>query len=151
MSQSANRGLVEQWYRTLAEQDMERFVGVHHVDCVYNISGHSPISGQIRGIDTLMEHVLPVVFAALDAEVFQFCTKQKIVCEDGERIVGIMEADGPGANGVRYDQRYVHMFGFRDGKIDRVWEFFDTALAAAVMFPDAEQVVEGVDRAGFEY
>ncbi len=151
MSQSANRALVEQWYQALKEKDLDRFVRVHHVDCVYNISGHSPISGQVRGIGTLMDHVLPVVFGALDVEVFQFCTKQKIVCEDSERIVGIMETDGPGTNGVRYDQRYVHMFGFRDGKIDRVWEFFDTALAAAVMFPDADQVVEGVDRAGFEY
>ena len=68
-----------------------------------------------------MENVLPVVFGALEIDEFQFCTKQKIVCADDERVVGIMEADGPGTNGVRYDQRYVHLFGFRDGKIAQVW------------------------------
>ena len=151
MIQADNRALVEQWYKALATTDLDLFVSVHHQDCVYNISGHSPISGQIRGIETLMENVLPVVFGALKMDEFQFCTKQKIVCADHERVVGIMEADGPGTNGVRYDPRYVHLFGFRDGKIAQVWEFFDTALANAVLFPDAEQVVPGVDRDGFEF
>lgn len=154
MSKAENRALVEQWYTALATMDLDLFVAVHSEDCVYNISGHSPISGQVRGIRTLMDHVLPIVFGALKTDEFRFCTRQKIVCADDERVVGIMEADGPGSNGVRYDQRYVHMFGFRNGKIGQVWEFFDTALANAVLFANSDgpdSSVQGVVADAFEF
>jgi len=42
-------------------------------------------------------------------------------------------------NSKRYDQRYVHIFEF-DGKISRVMEFFDTALAAETVLVDAAPV-----------
>jgi ketosteroid isomerase-like protein len=148
---NANRKLVEDWYRALASADLALFRAVHSPDVVYNISGHSPISGQVRGWQTLTQNVLPLVFGALDMSRFKFCKKWKIVCADEQRIVGIMEADGPGTNGVRYDQRYVHMFAFENGMIATVWEFFDTALANAVMFPDPRQKVPGVDSGGFDF
>jgi len=43
----------------------------------------------------------------------------------------------------------VHMFECADGKITQVWEFFDTELANAVMFPDPNQKVTGVVRDKF--
>lgn len=149
MSKADNLQLVEQWYQSLEKVDLELFVSIHHPEVIYNIAGHTPISGQVRGISTLMDKVLPHVFGALNPEEFKFGTKREIVCADESRIVGVMEADGPGTNGKRYDQRYVHMFSFRDGKIGGVWEFFDTALANAVLFTDPDLTVEGVDTTGF--
>lgn len=148
---NANRKLVEDWYRALATADLALFEAVHSPDVVYNVNGHTPISGQVRGLRTLTENVLPIVFGALDMSRFAFCKKWKIVCADEQRIVGIMEADGPGTNGLRYDQRYVHVFAFKDGKIGTVWEFFDTALANAVMFHDPRLEVPGVDPNGFDF
>lgn len=138
-----HRWIVERWYESLANRDIEMFRSVHSEDCVYNISGHTPISGQVDFPD-LMEHVLPVVFGALDPERFRFCVRYQIVCSDPERTVGVMEADGFGVNGKRYDQRYVHMFAFRETRICTVWEYFDTALAHEVIFAQAPDRIPGV-------
>jgi uncharacterized protein len=150
MPPQSNVDLVNAWYDALAVGSIEKFVAVHSPDVVYNISGHTPISGQIRGMGTLLENVLPVVFGALDMNQFRFCKRRKIVCADDERIVGVMEADGPAINGTRYDQRYVHIFAFRNGKINEVWEFFDTALANAAMFHSMSETVSGVDAGIFD-
>jgi len=148
MNLEEKKELVQRWYESLETSDVDLFKSLHAPDCVYNISGHSPISGQV-GMADLMEHVLPLVLGSLRLEAYKFCIRQAIVCADDNRIVGIMESDGPGVNGVRYDQRYVHMFECADGKIKQVWEFFDTALANAVMFPDPHQKVAGVVRDKF--
>lgn len=131
---SANRDLIMHWYKALETVDLDLFQAVHHHNVVYDISGHSVISGRHQGLAGLMDTVLPLVFAGLNIEKFQFCTNVRIMCEEGDCLVGIMEADGEAANGKRYDQRYVHIFEIRDGKIARVIEFFDTALAADVLF-----------------
>jgi len=149
MNLEQKKELVQKWYESLVTNNVELFQSVHAPDCIYNISGHSPISGQVAMPD-LMEHVLPLVLGSLRLDEYRFCTRQAIVCADENRIVGIMEADGPGVNGVRYDQRYVHMFECDNGKITQVWEFFDTALANSVMFPDPRQKVPGVVRDKFE-
>jgi len=86
-----------------------------------------------------MTKLLPVVFGGIDQQNFRFCTELKIIAEDKNCIVGIMEADGQAVNSKRYDQRYVHIFEF-DGKISRVMEFFDTALAAETVLVDAAPV-----------
>jgi len=151
MAALSNIDLVNVWYDALAEANVERFISVHAPDVIYNISGHTPISGQVRGMSALLDHVLPLVFGALDMSKFRFCKKRKIVCADAERVVGIMEADGPANNAVRYDQRYVHMFAFRGGKISAVWEFFDTALANAAMFHGVHAPVPGVVANAFEF
>lgn len=128
---------VADWYRGLQTADLALWTRVHTPDCRYNVSGHSPISG---GMDfpQLLQEVLPQVFGVLQMDTFRFATRWKIMCQDERRIVGIMEADGLGTNGHRYDQRYVHIFEFRDGLISGVWEFFDTALADKVLFTRPE-------------
>lgn len=146
-----HEALVNDFYRALATGDMDLFVGIHHADVVYNISGHTPISGQVRGMKALLEDILPQVFPALQMDSFQFSKKWKIVCADDRRIVCMMEADGLGTNGTRYDQRYVHMFEFRGDKISAVWEFFDTALANAVMFADPSASKTGGTLPPFEF
>lgn len=149
MSREDDLKLVNAWYESLATGNLDQFRAIHSEDAVYNISGHTPISGQVSFPD-LLQHVLPVVFGALDQSRFRFCTRHKIVCADDTRIVGVMEADGPATNGVRYDQRYVHMFTCRDGKISTVWEFFDTALANAAMFHLPNMRIPGVDHDRFD-
>jgi ketosteroid isomerase-like protein len=134
MTREACVQLVASFYLALAKLDTDLFWSVQATDVIYNISGHSPISGRIQGRDAIVADILPAVFGGLDLATFRFATRWKIICQDDHRIVCVMEADGHGRNGVRYDQRYVHVFGFRDGLISELWEFFDTALADAVLF-----------------
>lgn len=151
MQANANRKIVESWMTSLATGDQEVFWQIHAEDVVYNISGHSVISGQVRGRKAMMEEIVPHVFKALDLERSRFADKWKVMCDDGTRIVTIMEADCQGSNGVQYDQRYLHIFGFRGGQISEVWEFFDTDLANRALFTP-EHAVPRADGIGeFEF
>lgn len=151
MLSNTNRMTVESWMTSLATGDQEAFWQIHAEDVVYNISGHSVISGQVRGRKAMMEEIVPHVFKALDLERSRFATKWKVMCDDGTRIVTIMEADCQGLNGVQYDQRYLHIFGFRGGQISEVWEFFDTDLANRALFTPEHAVprAEGIGEFDF--
>lgn len=108
--------------------DVDGFEALHHPDVVYNISGSTIISGRYDSFNALKE-VLPTVFQALDFERFQFAAKWRVMNDGPDGATAIIEAKGIARNEQRYDQRYVHIFSFREGKIASVHEFFDTQLA----------------------
>lgn len=144
----APRDVVERWYRALETQDLEAFRALHRADCVYNISGHTPISGRVE-MPALMQHVLPAVFGRLEMQRFRFGVRRGVVCAEGRRVVGMMEADGPTVDGLRYDQRYIHIFDVSGDRLTEVWEFFDTALANAALFAELRAPVAGVQSDAF--
>lgn len=148
---TTNRTIVEQWMTALATGDQETFWEIHAEDVVYNISGHSVISGQVRGRKAMMDEIVPHVFNALDLERSRFASKWKIMCDDGNRVVTIMEADCHALNGVQYDQRYLHIFGVRDGLIAEVWEFFDTDLANRALFTPENNVPRAAGIGAFDF
>jgi ketosteroid isomerase-like protein len=108
--------------------DVAGFEALHHPDVVYNVSGNTIISGRYDSFAAL-KAVLPAIFESLDFERFRFAAKWKVMNEGPDGATAIMEAEGVARNGLRYDQRYAHIFSFRDGKITSVYEFFDTQLA----------------------
>jgi len=128
-----NRRTIESWYDALASGDSAKMLGLQWEDVIYNIHGTTPVSGRFQGNDTLVREIFPKVFGRLQMDTFKFCTKCKIMCADDERVVAFMQADGYALNGVRYDQTYCHVFGFRDGKIGEFWEFFDSVLAESAI------------------
>ena len=128
-----NRRTVESWYDALASGDSARMLGLQWEDVIYNIHGTTPVSGRFQGNDTLVREIFPRVFGRLQMDTFKFCTKCKIMCADDQRVVAFMQADGHALNGVRYNQTYCHVFGFRDGKIGEFWEFFDSVLAESAI------------------
>ena len=128
-----NRRTVEIWYDALASGDSARMLGLQWEDVIYNIHGTTPVSGRFQGNDTLVREIFPKVFGRLQMDTFKFCTRGKIMCADDQRVVAFMQADGHALNGVRYNQTYCHVFGFRDGKIGEFWEFFDSVLAESAI------------------
>ena len=128
-----NRRIVESWYDALASGDSARMLGLQWEDVIYNIHGTTPVSGRFQGNDTLVREIFPKVFGRLQMDTFKFCTRCKIMCADDQRVVAFMQADGHALNGVRYNQTYCHVFGFRDGKIGEFWEFFDSVLAESAI------------------
>lgn len=108
--------------------DVEAFEALHHSDVVYNVSGQTIISGRYDSFAAL-KTILPAIFDALDFEDFQFAVKWQVMNESSDGATAIMEARGKATNGQRYDQRYCHIFSFKDGKVATVHEFFDTQLA----------------------
>ncbi|MDG2362164.1 MAG: nuclear transport factor 2 family protein [Hellea sp.] len=129
----AQKKLVKEWYRALEAGDADAMLAVQRDDVIYNVHGTTPVSGRFQGKDTLVNDIFPKVMGMLQMDTFKFCTKLKIVCDDEHRVVTIMQADGQALNGVRYNQTYCHMFGFKDGLISEVWEFFDSVLAEAAL------------------
>ncbi|GAB5489355.1 MAG: hypothetical protein Pars2KO_29250 [Parasphingorhabdus sp.] len=125
---TSSREIVDAYYGALAAMDVTAFEALHHPDVVYNVSGQTIISGRYDSFAALKE-ILPAIFDALDFKDFQFAVKWKIMNESDNGATAIMEAQGKAKNGQRYDQRYVHIFSFRNGKIASVHEFFDTQLA----------------------
>ena len=128
-----NRRTVEIWYDALASGDSARMLGLQWDDVIYNIHGTTPVSGRFQGNDTIVREIFPRVFGRLQMDTFKFCTRCKIMCADDQRVVAFMQADGHAVNGVRYNQTYCHVFGFRDGKIVEFWEFFDSVLAESAI------------------
>jgi uncharacterized protein len=151
MTTNTNRAIVKSWMNCLATGDQETFWQIHAEDVVYNISGHSVISGQVRGRAKMMMEIVPYVFSGLDPERSRFATKWNVMCDDGTRIVTIMEADCHATNGVQYDQRYLHIFGFRDDQIAEVWEFFDTDLANRALFTPEHGVPRAAGIGPFDF
>ena len=131
--------LVEAFYTALRDGDVGTFLVIQTDDVVYNISGHSPISGCFKGKHRLVNDLLPMIFPKLDMTRFGFSKRWKVVCSNEASVVCLMEADGFASNGERYDQRYVHIFEFSAGKIAKVAEFFDTELAQKALFSDVKQ------------
>ncbi len=124
----SNRDIVNAYYEALARLDVDAFEALHHPDVIYNVSGNTIISGRYDSFEAL-KTILPLIFDALDFEQFQFAENWKIMNDGPDGTTAIMEARGVAKNGKRYDQRYAHIFTFRDGKIASVHEFFDTQLA----------------------
>ena len=129
----AQKKLVKEWYRALEAGDADAMLAVQRDDVIYNVHGTTPVSGRFQGKDILVNDIFPKVMGMLQMDTFKFCTKLKIVCADEHRVVTIMQADGQALNGVRYNQTYRHMFGFRDGLISQLWECFDSVLAEAAL------------------
>ena len=125
---ATHREIIDAYYQALATLDVAAFEALHHPDVVYHVSGNTIISGRYDSFEAL-KTILPLIFDALDFEQFQFADNWKIMNEGVDGATAIMEAKGVAKNGKRYDQRYAHIFTFRDGKIASVHEFFDTQLA----------------------
>ncbi|MEQ8742088.1 nuclear transport factor 2 family protein [Parasphingorhabdus sp.] len=125
---NTNRAIVDAYYTALSAMDIDGFEALHHPDVVYNVSGNTIISGRYESFAALKQ-VLPAVFEPLDFEKFRFAVKWRVMNDGPDGATAIMEASGMTRSGQRYDQRYAHIFSFREGKIASVHEFFDTALA----------------------
>ena len=143
--------LVEKYYQALADADIDAFLAIQQDDVVYNVNGSTPVSGRFTGKDFLQNVVAPEVFGRLQMDTFRFAAKWKIMCADEHRVVAFMEADGYAMNGERYHQRYCQTFGFRDGKIAEVFEFFDSTLAQTALWDNRLTKPEKPPEQQFEF
>ncbi len=128
------RAVVERWYASLSAMDMKTYAATMHDDIVVNVVGRTAVSGRWRGKKTLMEVVLPMVVANLDASTINLSRHFRIMAVDGPIVVGLMEGGARTKDGAEYDQQYCQVFRVEDGLIVEAWEFFDTVQAEARLF-----------------
>lgn len=125
----ANIRLAENYYQALERGDFEALADLHSDDVVFNLIGHTPVSGRWVGkAECFGPLVEELVVGKLVPETVQFSRKWKIMCADEDRVVGLMYGGGKATNGEDYLQTYCQIMTISDGKIAKLHEFFDTAL-----------------------
>lgn len=115
MSKEDNIGRHEQIYAHLRNGDWAGFWGMFPKKGLFNIFGHTPLSGCWTDRDELMAKT-----AEANAEKIcpggMFAKRSRILVADEYYSVGLMETDAMGTNGVHYDQHYIQIVGHRDGQ-----------------------------------
>ena len=131
--------LAEKYFTALTTQNIEDWVACQTPDTVYNVNGMTPVSGRTR-LPELLETIFPKIFGALNPDKSRIGVNWKIMCADDRRCVVMFEGDCETTDGRPYRNRYCQMWEVNaDGRIQEVWEFFDTALANECLFGDAKQ------------
>lgn len=122
-------------YAALQSGDLETWAAMHSDDVAFNINGNTIMSGRITGKQAVMNELLPLLFTRVKPEASRFGVNWKCMCASGSRATVIFEGRSETLEGEPYNNRYLQLLEFNsEGLICEVWEFFDTALADAVIF-----------------
>ncbi|ROZ52918.1 nuclear transport factor 2 family protein [Rhodococcus sp. WS1] len=114
----AGRGDVDLFETTLAD------------DYEVILTGQSKISGTLsREQHLAFVRAIPKMFVTgLNFEILSMTAEgDRVACES--RVTCTL------VNGLEYNNEYLHLFRFRDGKICRTNEFMDTQLAETALLP----------------
>ena len=132
-------------YGALQSADLNTWAAMHSDDVVFNINGQTVMSGRITGKDVVMNELLPLLFTRIKPEVSSFGVGWKCMCASDSRAAVIFEGRSETLEGEAYNNRYLQLLEFNDaGLICEVWEFFDTALAEALIFTPEQRSPTGL-------
>lgn len=95
------------------------------------------LAGRYVGKDNFLGHIIPGVFNCVDPQEITFCDSYEIICAEANRVVSIAHNRGRAKTGRDYNQTYAHIFTIGRGKIQKLIEFFDTALANSALWGDS--------------
>ena len=128
---SPNARLVAAIFDEVAKGNGAPFWDACHDDVVWRTIGEGSWSGEFRGKQTIVDEIFRPLNRAL---VERVVTATRVI--DGGDVV-VVQARGKALTreGKRYDNDYVFVIEFRDGKIARYEEYCDTDLIARVL-PD---------------
>ena len=132
---SPNAQLVSTIFDELAKGNGAPFWDACHADVVWRTIGQGSWSGEFVGKQTIINEI----FRPLNRVLVERATTPTRLIDGGEVVV--LQAMGKNLtrDGQRYDNDYVFVIHFRDGKITRYEEYCDTDLIARVL-PDRNAV-----------
>ena len=99
------------------------------------------LSGHYKGKKRFMEDVLPLVFSCVNPEEIVFCKNFKIINSFNNIIISMAQNDGIALSGKPYNQIYLHIMIIDDGKIIRLIETFDSALANDSLWGNSKKLI----------
>jgi ketosteroid isomerase-like protein len=100
-------------------------------DVSYQLIGKTPISGTMRGRDTVKAALVPALASFQQPPQL----KLKRVIVDGDWAVGLASGKGIGPSGLAYDQPfYAMVLRIADGLIQSVEEYADMVEVETVLF-----------------
>ncbi|MFM9924503.1 nuclear transport factor 2 family protein [Variovorax sp. H27-G14] len=128
---SPNAQLVSDVFDEIAKGNGAPFWAACHQDVVWRTIGESSWSGEFSGKQTIIEEVLrPLNYALAER-----ATIPARIVDGGDVIVLQARGKNLTRDGQRYENDYVFVIHFEDGKIVRYEEYCDTELMARVL-PD---------------
>jgi ketosteroid isomerase-like protein len=137
--------LLDRLYTALQTGDLDTWASMHADDVAFNINGETIMSGRISGKEAVMNELLPLLFTRVKPEVSSFGINWKCMCASDNRAAVIFEGRSETLEGRPYNNRYLQLLEFgEDGLIHEVWEFFDTALAEALVFTPEQSPPAGL-------
>ena len=130
-SLSPNAQLVSDIFDEVAKGNGALFWEACHADVVWRTIGEGSWSGEFSGKQTIIDEI----FRPLNRVLVERATIPTRLIDGGDVIV--LQAKGRNLthNGQRYDNDYVFVMHFKEGKIVRYEEYCDTELIARVL-PD---------------
>ena len=138
---NTNRETVDKFYRSIASANSDALADIldPNLELIIPIS-NGVLSGHYRGKTKFMTEILPLVFSCVNQEEITFCKDYKIIAADEQTVVAMAQNYGLASSGARYDQVYVHILTFHDGKLIRLIEYFDSALADRALWGDSAKL-----------
>jgi len=130
-SLSANAQLVSHIFDEVSKGNGAPFWEACHDDVVWRTIGEGSWSGEFSGKQTIIDEI----FRPLNRVLVERSTIPTRLI-DGDDVI-VLQASGRNLtwDGQRYDNDYVFVMHFKDGKIARYEEYCDTELIARVL-PD---------------
>lgn len=128
---SSNAQRVSDIFDELAKGNGAPFWEACHDDVVWRTIGEGSWSGEFRGKQTIIDEV----FRPLSRVLVERATVPTRLVDGGDVIVLQARGRSLTREGKRYDNDYVFVIHFADGKIVRYEEYCDTELIARVL-PD---------------
>jgi hypothetical protein len=123
----ANEKLVRAFYEATAPGHRERLWAIQASHVVYDMPEGMPIgAGHFEGLQDVLERFLTSFYGALDV---RFLAEEFI--SGGEQVVAIGRIEGATRKArVPVDVAFVHVWTVREGHLQRLRAFTDTAVLA---------------------
>ncbi|MEU1275462.1 nuclear transport factor 2 family protein [Streptomyces sp. NPDC005799] len=127
---NAHKEVVKTYFKAMGAGDVELFKSTITEDYRAVIAGYSKISGTmdrdavlafVEGVPSMTRSGISFEIRCLTAE------EDRVASESLGRSVMV--------NGAEYNNQYIHLFRFHDGRIRQVTEYMDTQLAEKTLLP----------------
>jgi ketosteroid isomerase-like protein len=127
MSESENEKLVRAFYEATVPGHREALRGIQAPHVVYDLPEGMPVGcGHFEGLQDVLERFLTSFYAALDVH---FIAEEFIT--GGENVVALGRIQGKTRKAaVPVDVPFAHVWTVRDGYLQRLRAFTDTAMIA---------------------
>lgn len=130
MSTAENKQIIEAFYAASNRGDMDSCLALLADNVTWTNIGSTKYSGRFVGKDALIAHLLGPVFGQLKSGITSVVDN---VVAEGDFVVVQSRGEAETTAGHPYNNTYCHVFKLRSGKICEMTEYFDTALANAVL------------------
>jgi uncharacterized protein len=125
-----NTQLVTTVFAALAQGRTPPFADAMAEDFSWTISGHGPWSRTWRGKQQVLRDLMAPLFSQF-ADTYR--NRATRIVTDGDVVVVECRGEVATKAGRRYDNHYCYVIEMRNGQMQALTEYMDTALAEAVL------------------